>query len=115
MIALAPPVFVTGINSDPQDGGVPIHVVPTLSSSGNVSISTSSSYEAFPAHSCSQITIGNNTGVVINTQQDGSGDPFPVFPGTYYTFYGLSDASQISVSRADGVATAVTVNARWEG
>lgn len=112
--AMWPPVYVAGINSDPATGGAPLNVVPAMTSGGNVSVSTAGSYTTFPDHACLQLTISNNTGVVINAQQDGSGESFPVFPGTYYTFYGISNAHQLAVARADGNATSVTVNARWE-
>ena len=80
----------------------------------NISVSTAASYTAFPAQTCKQLTIANNTGVTVQVQQGGAGAAQPVFPGTYYVFYGLTDASALAVERADGTATAVTVNARCE-
>lgn len=89
-------------------------VSPTFSGGANLSVSTAASYTPFPAQTCKQLTIANNTGVTVQVQQGGSGAAQPVFPGTYYVFYGLTDASALSVERADGTATAVTVNARCE-
>lgn len=92
----------------------PLYVSPTFTGGANLSISTAVSYTAFPAQTCKQLTLANNTGVTVQVQQGGAGAAQPVFPGTYYVFYGLTDASTLTVSRADDVATAVTVNARCE-
>lgn len=92
----------------------PVYVSPTFSGGANLSVSTAASYTPFPAQACKQLTIANNTGVTVQVQQGGSGAAQPVFPGTYYVFYGLTDASALAVERSDGTATAVTVNARCE-
>lgn len=111
---LVPPVFVTNLETDPAQGGSPLQVVPAMTSSGNLSVSTGASYTEFASAPCKQLTLANNSGVTINVQQGGEGASLPVFAGTYFTLLGLSNANQIAVSRADGTATAVTVNARWE-
>ena len=101
--------------------GNPIYgniVAPMLSSGGHTSVVTAAngtSYTAFAAQPCKQLTIGNDTGVQIDVLQGGTGSPFPVFAGTYLTFFGLTDASQLSVRRDDTSTTTVTVKARWEG
>lgn len=111
------PLVVTLGGSSSGSGGssVPISPVsPTFTGGANLSISTAASYTPFPAQTCKQLTIANNTGVTVQVQQGGSGAAQPVFPGTYYVFYGLTDASALAVERADGSTTAVTVNARCE-
>lgn len=111
------PLVVTLGGSSSGSGGssVPISPVsPTFTGGANISVSTAASYTAFPAQTCKQLTIANNTGVTVQVQQGGAGAAQPVFPGTYYVFYGLTDASALAVERADGTATAVTVNARCE-
>lgn len=94
--------------------GSALQVSPVFSGGANLSISTAASYTPFPTQTCKQLTLANNTGVTVQVQQGGSGAAQPVFPGTYYVFYGLTDASSLAVERADGTATAVTVNARCE-
>lgn len=109
------PLVVTLGGSGSGSGTASISPVsPTFTGAANLSISTAASYTAFPAQACKQLTIANNTGVTVQVQQGGSGAAQPVFPGTYYVFYGLTDASALAVERADGMATAVTVNARCE-
>lgn len=85
-----------------------------LSGGVNLSVSTAASYTPFPTQTCKQLTLANNTGVTVQVQQGGSGAAQPVFPGTYYVFYGLTNASALAVERSDGTATDVTVNARCE-
>lgn len=89
-------------------------VSPVFSGGANLSVSTAASYTPFPTQTCKQLTLANNTGVTVQVQQDGSGAAQPVFPGTYYVFYGLTNASSLAVDRTDGSTTAVTVNARCE-
>ena len=56
----------------------------------------------------------NNSGTTIGVQRGGSGVGVPVFPGTYFTFFGLTNANQIGVRRVDQSTTSVTVHATWE-
>ena len=84
---------------------------------GNMNVSTSATgtaYTAFSSQVCSQLTISNDTGTKLDVRQGGAGDPFRVLDSTYYTFFGITDASQISVKRTDNSVTPVTVYARWE-
>ena len=111
------PLVVTlgGSGSGGSGGASAISPVsPTFSGGANLSVSAAASYTPFPAQTCKQLTVANNTGVTVQVQQGGSGAAQPVFPGTYYVFYGLTDASALAVERADGTATAVNVNARCE-
>lgn len=102
----------TGTSSNPTY--VTGSVTPAMTGGVNLSVSAAATYVAFGSQTCRQMTIANNSGVTINVQQGGSGAALPVFANTYYTLFGLSDASSIAVERADGVATAVAVNARCE-
>ena len=67
------------------------------------------------AQRCSQLSIINNTGTAIGVRQDGAGAEVPVFDQSYFTFYGLNDAGQLSLRRVDQSNTQVTVAYRWEG
>jgi|SRR6516164_7331450 len=92
-------------------------VEPRLPLGGNTHAVTSasgSSFVTFPAQPCCQLTIGNHAGTDVEVQQDGVGDAFPVFSGTYFTFYGITDASRLGVRRIDVGNTQVSVAARWE-
>lgn len=101
---------------------VPVQVFPAhtpqMAQGGNLNVQTSAtgaSFVVIAAQACRQVTIANNnTSVAIEVQQDGVGVAFPVFAGTYFTFYGITDSSQLGVRRVDQSGTQVTVNARWE-
>lgn len=90
---------------------------PVISSGGHISLTTDSSgtaFTAFSSQTCTQLTISNNTGTTLEVEQGGSGVALPIFPASYYTFFGLTDASNLSVRRVDQSTTSVTVTARWE-
>lgn len=90
---------------------------PVLTTGGHLTATTDSSGTAFvkfSAQPCVQLTIANNTGTTIEVQQGGSGAALPIFPASYYTFFGLTDASNLGVRRVDQSTTSVTVIARWE-
>lgn len=92
-------------------------VTPMLSSGGHISVTTDSSGTSFTSLSsqaCKQVTIANNSGTTIEVQQGGTGVGFPIFPSTYFTFFGLTDASNLGIRRVDQSTTAVSVIARWE-
>ncbi|WP_374495337.1 hypothetical protein [Zoogloea sp.] len=94
-----------------------VATVPQLVSGGHVSAQTAVSgtgYTAFGAQACKQLTILNGTGVDIGVTVGGAGVEVPVLAGTYYTFFGLTNANQLSVRRVDASTTQVTVPARWE-
>lgn len=88
-------------------------VTPVFTRAVQASVVVGSTATALPSAACKQVTISNNTGVVIGIFQGGRA-MFPVFPGTYYTFYGVSNMSDLTAIRADGAATSVTLNARGE-
>lgn len=90
---------------------------PQMAQGGNKNLQTSATggnFATLPAQSCRHVTIANRSGTDIEVQQDGAGDAYPVMTGTYFTFYGLSDLSQLAVRRIDQSNAQVTVNARWE-
>jgi hypothetical protein len=94
------------------------NVVPLMNKGGNGSVQTAASgvdFVALPAQPCRQVTIANNTGAALEVQQGGAGVALPVFDQTYFTFYGLTDASQLGVRRVDQGVARVTVTYRWEG
>ena len=90
---------------------------PQMAQGGNLNVTTGADGTTFVTlvdRPCRHVTIGNNTGTKIEIQQDGTGVGFPVFDQTYFTLYGLSNASQIGVRRVDQSNAQVVVNARWE-
>jgi hypothetical protein len=92
-------------------------VEPIMKSGGNTHVTTSgtgTNFTAFAAQPCQQLTVVNNTGTDVEVQQGGTGDTLPVINGSAYPFYGLTDASQLSIRRIDTSNTTVTVKARWE-
>ncbi|NML24338.1 hypothetical protein [Zoogloea dura] len=94
-----------------------VGVAPQLSSGGHIAAQTAVSgttYTAFASQACKQLTILNGTGVDIGVTVGGAGVEVPVLAGTYYTFFGITNANQLSVRRVDTSTTQVTVAARWE-
>lgn len=95
----------------------PLPVAPALKSGGHASAQTNATgttYNALTAQACSQVTFLNNTGTAIGVTVGGTGVEVPVFDQSYYTFYGITDASQLRVRRVDTSNTQVTVAYRWE-
>lgn len=95
----------------------PLPVVPALTSGGNATAQTANpgtTYTALTAQAAKQVTILNNTGTAIGVRVGGSGAEVPVFDQSYFTFYGLTDASNLQVRRVDTSNTQVTVAYRWE-
>lgn len=76
---------------------------------------TGTNWTAYASQECNQLTIKNDTGTGIVVRQDGAGVEWPIADGTSDTFFGLENANQIAVKRADNSNTQVTVKARWEG
>jgi hypothetical protein len=94
------------------------NVVPLLAGGGNGTVQTAATganYTQLAAQRCSQVSIVNNSGAAVGVRQDGAGAEVPVFDQSYFTFYGLSDASQLSLRRVDQSNTQVSVAYRWEG
>jgi hypothetical protein len=92
-------------------------VVPRMVSGGHLSLQTASTgteYAVFASQACKQLTISNQTGVIILVQQGGAGVGFQIPPGAMHTSYGLINANQLGIKRQDDGNTRVTVTARWE-
>lgn len=92
-------------------------VHPMMESGGNgtaQTAATGTNYTVLTAQACQQVTIMNNTGTSIGVRQDGAGAEVPVFDQSYFTFYGLRNASELAVRRVDTSNTQVTVAYRWE-
>ena len=92
-------------------------VKPGMTTGGNLSVQTAvvgTTFTAFASQACSQLTVANDTGATIEFRQGGAGVAVPVFDGTYFTIFGISDAADIQVRRSDTSNTQVTVKARWE-
>lgn len=92
-------------------------VIPRMREGGNVSVQTAAvgtNYATFGAQACRQFTVCNDTGTAVEVQQDGAGVAIPVADGAYFTFFGITNASQLGVRRKDTSNTQVTVKARWE-
>lgn len=97
---------------------MPGYVTPIMRAGGNTSVqtpATGTNWAPFPQQSCRQLTVVNDTGTALEVRQDGAGVAIPLPTGTFFTFYGIGDASQMEVRRADTSGTQVTVKARWEG
>lgn len=93
------------------------NIVPRMVSGGHLSLQTASTgatYAVFASQACKQLTVSNQTGVLIEVQQGGSGVGFQVPAGAVIPFFGLTNANQLGVKRADNGNTQVTVTARWE-
>jgi hypothetical protein len=92
-------------------------VVPRMVSGGHLSLQTANpgtSYALFGSQACKQLTISNQTGFLIQVQQGGSGVGFEVPAGAVVPFFGLTNANQLGIKRADNSNAQVTVTARWE-
>jgi hypothetical protein len=93
-------------------------VRPVLADGGHISVQTAASgatWTPFGAQMAYQLTIGNDTTTDLEFRQGAAGTVFfPVFDGTYYTFFGINDCSELYVRRVDQSNTQVTVKARWE-
>lgn len=92
-------------------------VIPSMTTGGNVSVTTAATgtnWTAFASQACKQLTISNQTGTTIEFRQGATGVGFQVPTGSFYTFFGLSNANAIDARRVDTSNTQVTVTARWE-
>jgi hypothetical protein len=103
--------------TDAQLRAADVGVKPGMTSAGHLSATTAATganWTAFASQACKQLTVSNRTGTDLEFRQGGAGVAFPVFAGSYYTFFGLTNANQLDVRRVDTSNTQVTVTARWE-
>ena len=92
-------------------------VIPSMTSAGHLSVTTAATgtnWTAFSSQACKQLTVSNQSGVVIEFRHGGAGAGFQVPSGAFYTFFGLTNASQLEARRVDQSNTQVIVTARWE-
>jgi hypothetical protein len=91
--------------------------VPTMANGGHLSLTTNATgtnWTAFGSQACKQLTLSNQTGTTLEVRQGGAGVGFQIPDGAFYTFFGITNANQLSVRRVDTSNTQVTVTARWE-
>lgn len=106
-----------GTNSLAVNSDGSINVKAKLSSAGHLAATTANpgtNWVAFASQACSQLTVSNQTGALLEFRQGGSGVGFQVPPSSFYTFFGIANASQLEVRRADTSNVTVTFTARWE-
>jgi hypothetical protein len=92
-------------------------VVPSMTTGGNLSVQTAAtgtSWTAFASQALKQLTISNQTGVTTEFRQSGTGVGFQIPAGTFYTFFGITNANQLEARRVDTLNAQVTITARWE-
>lgn len=103
-------------------------IKPVMDRGGNGSVATNATsgaaFTSLAAQACLQVTVRNKgvyssgslvAAVDIEVQQGAAGTVIMIPAGEDYTFYGLTDASQLGVRRGDNTNTAVTILYRWEG
>ena len=92
-------------------------VIPSMTTGGHVSLTTNATgtnWTAFGSQALKQLTVSNQTGVTLEFRQGGSGVGFQIPSGTFFTFFGLTNANQIDARRVDTSNSQVTITARWE-
>lgn len=92
-------------------------VTPEFTSTGILSATTSASggstFVAFSSQACKQLCVSNQTGVLLDFELNATSPVVQVPNGAFFTFFGLTNASQVSVARDDGSTTQVTLGAVW--
>lgn len=94
-----------------------VEVHPGFASGGNLAVSTNANgtaFVAFPSQACAQVTVVNDTDVTLEVQQSGAGVACPVLAQSSFTFFGISNTSQLSVRRKDKGVDVLVICARWE-
>lgn len=100
------------------NSSTPSNTIPQMSSGGfiNAAIAAAAtSPVAFSNQACKQLTVANNdpTNTLWVTQDLGN-PSFPVFPQSYFTLFGLTNANQVTTTYNGANTAATTVAARWE-
>lgn len=94
-----------------------ILVAPTMTNGGHLSVTTANpgtNFTAFGSQVLKQLTVSNQSGVALEFRQGGAGVALIVPTGSFYTFFGLTNANQIDCRRVDTLNTQVVCTARWE-
>lgn len=94
-----------------------VSVIPAMTTGGNISVQTAATgtnWTAFSSQALKQLTVSNQTGTTIEFRQGGSGVGFQIPSGSFYTFFGLTNANQLEARRVDTSNAQVTATARWE-
>ena len=92
-------------------------LVNTATASGHIAIQSAAngtSFAVYASQACRRLTVFNDTGIVIEVQQDGAGWAVQIPVNQNYTFQGLTNANQIGVHRGDNATTQIWIKARWE-
>lgn len=98
-------------------GAGEMNVKPIFTASGNlpeVTVAGGTAWTTLPAQELAQLTIYNDTGFVLEMQQDGSGGIALVFVDRETPFFGITNANQVALRRRDKAADPLVVHARWE-
>lgn len=92
-------------------------VLPSMVSGGNIAVTTAATgtnYTAFASQACKQLTLSNQSGVVVEVRQGAAGVALQIPTSAFYTFFGLTNTNQLDVRRTDVSNTQITLTARWE-
>lgn len=94
-----------------------LSVIPKLTSGGTIALQTNATgatFNTFGSQACKQLTVVNDTGTKLEFKFASETVYLPLPDGQVYTFYGIANANEVSMRRADTSNTQVTAKARWE-
>lgn len=109
--------WTTLLSKIPNQVSGRIPVLPSMGGGGNTFVTTSTTgtnWVTYPAQACKQLTLSNQSGATVEVRQDGAGVSLHIPTGVFYTFFGINDASQLSLKRVDSSNTPAYISARWE-
>ena len=92
-------------------------VIPSMTTGGHLSATTDAvgtNWVALSSQALKQLTVSNQSGTNLEFRQGGAGVGFIIPFGAMFTFFGITNANELEVRRADVSNTQVTVTARWE-
>lgn len=99
---------VTGGLTNAQLRAAPIETTPARGTGGNIAVAVTETATALPSNACRKITISNSSATDVSVIQDGA--PFVVIAKSYFTFFGVSNTSDLELQSE----TDVNVSVRWE-
>lgn len=92
-------------NQGPSSGGTPGQgVVLSVQTS-----TTGTNFVPFPTFACTKLVIINTTGFDLQWRRNGTGAVMPLVDRTGYEIERITNADQISIRRADGSNTQLTI------